>query len=126
MIGFVRVGDSSSCSSTCSSIEIDLSKIGDVGTYEGAELIKESRGRPSISGSGRVPNFELFEADRIRPADIDPTGDITNPPGEKPPDLAAELTSTIEDAFDICLEILAISDIDCIEDLRESDRFCSS
>jgi hypothetical protein len=51
------------------------------------------------------------------------------PPGEYPPDRAAELTSTIEDAFDICLEIPAIpaiSGTEPNEDLRLSERFCSS
>ncbi|EHK97024.1 hypothetical protein M7I_7161 [Glarea lozoyensis 74030] len=81
------------------------------------ESFKHRLGRPSISGSGH----------RILPAAvIDPFGDIMKPPGEYPPDRAAEFTSTIEDAFDICLEIPAISGTDPNEDLRLSERFCSS
>jgi hypothetical protein len=40
-------------------------------------LTKESRGRPSKSGSGRFPYLELFDADRARvPAVKEPLGDI--------------------------------------------------
>jgi hypothetical protein len=79
------------------------------GEFVGKEgrLTNESSGLPSNSGSGRCPNLEDFEADRFLPPAVvkEPFGDIMKPAGEYPPDRAAELTSTIEEAFENCREI---------------------
>jgi len=90
-------------------------------------LTKESRGLPSNSGSGRDPYLELFDADLPLPPVVnEPFGDIIKPEGEKPPDLARLFVSTIELAFETCLEIDGMSGEERREDLRLSLRFCSS
>ena len=92
------------CRGSFSGIEAGCDRFGDVGD-DGST--NESRGLPSNSGSGRVPNLELFDADRPGPLPVvnDHLGDIINPAGENPPDRAAELTSTMEEAFETCLDI---------------------
>jgi hypothetical protein len=136
-IGFVRVGEVSSCSAMepergkrggIAGMEAVRGRIGEVAGIEEFELTKESRGLPSSSGSGRDPNLELFEADRPLPlpAVKDPLGDIMKPAGEYPPDRAAELTSTIDEAPETCLEIAERPWEESKEDLRLSERFCSS
>jgi hypothetical protein len=48
------------------------------------------------------------------------------PAGENPPDRAAELTSTIEEALETCLVTAGMLWADNNEDLRLSERFCWS
>jgi len=80
--GFVSVEEFSSCSA----IDVVRLRSGEGGGREKFVkdmLTKESSGLPSISGSGREPNRELFEADLARvPAVKEPFGDIMNPAGE--------------------------------------------
>jgi hypothetical protein len=73
-MGFVRVV----VSSFISAIDADREKVDEVGDIEECMFTKESRGLPSSSGSGRVPNLELFEVDRPPPPPVvnDPFGDI--------------------------------------------------
>jgi len=108
-------------------MDCDLERIGEVGDMEECIFTKESRGLPSNSGSGRDPNLELFDADRPRPVPVEkePFGDMMKPAGENPPDRAAELTSTIDEAFETCLEIGEKLCEDNREDLRLSERFSS-
>jgi hypothetical protein len=99
-IGFVRI-ENSSC---ISAIDADGENVGGGGDIEECIFTKESRGLPSSSGSGR--NLELFDKERPRPLPVvkEPPGDIMYPAGENPPDRAAELTSTIEEALETCLD----------------------
>jgi hypothetical protein len=108
-------------------MDAGLERIGEVGDIEECIFTKESRGLPSNSGSGRDPNLELFDADRPRPVPVEkePCGDMMKPAGENPPDRAAELTSTIDEAFDTCLEIGDKLCEDNREDLRLSERLSS-
>ena len=126
MTGLVRVFDPSSCSF----IEADRERMGEVGSNIG-RLTNESRGLPSSSGSGRDPNRELLDADLPLPPVVnrselvsDPLGDIMKPAGEYPPDLARLFVSTIE-LFENCLVTDGGSGEDSSEDLRLSFRFCS-
>lgn len=106
----------------------------------------ESRGLPSCSGSGMCVSRDFCDQDRARTelCDQDPErnetcGEVANPPGEKPPDLAALFTPRIEfDAFEVGVKsrLKGGGDssssrwVSSIEDLRLSLRlsesFCSS
>lgn len=119
-IDFVKVEDGSSISAMAA----DGEKAGEVGDIEDCIFTNESSGLPSSSGSGR--NFEEKERPRPLPVVSEPPGDIIYPAGEKPPDRAAELTSTIEEALETCLDTACMPWEDSNEDLRLSERFCSS
>ena len=140
-IGCLREATSSSCSGIesvfvrgessgiendpeSSGMENDRERSGELG--EGPT--KESSGLPSSSGSGRDPNLELLDADRPLPlpAVNEPGGDIMKPAGENPPERATELTSTIDEALETCLEIAVIPCVSNKEERRLSERFCSS
>jgi len=93
----------------CSAIEATRDVAGEPPEKE--KLTKESRGRPSNSGSGREPNLEPFEDDLARVEDeVNSRGEMTlKPPGENPPDRAALLMSMIELGFENCLVNAGIS-----------------
>jgi len=119
-IDLVKVEDGSSISAMAA----DGEKAGELGDIEDCIFTNESSGLPSSSGSGR--NFEEKERPRPLPVVSEPPGDIIYPAGEKPPDRAAELTSTIEEALESCLDTACMPWEDSNEDLRLSERFCSS
>ena len=119
-IDFVKVEDGSSISAMAA----DGEKAGELGDIEDCIFTNESSGLPSSSGSGR--NFEEKERPRPLPVVSEPPGDIIYPAGEKPPDRAAELTSTIEEALESCLDTACMPWEDSNEDLWLSERFCSS
>ena len=100
-IDFVKVEDGSSISAMAA----DGEKAGELGDIEDCIFTNESSGLPSSSGSGR--NFEEKERPRPLPVVSEPPGDIIYPAGEKPPDRAAELTSTMRKRWKAALTPLA-------------------
>jgi hypothetical protein len=95
---------SASASSSFSAIDGALETFRD----DKYELLREDTnslsGLPSISGSGRVPYFDVLE---LFESALGLAPNMTAPPGEYPPDLAALFTSRIEVEVVECEELVS-------------------